>query len=94
MSDGLLVGEGASPTVQGAGLAADAAELLALRTGLPVGERPGLLLQEGAQRAFQQALGGRLSHLLKGEQVPVEAGAGVAEGAAGDDFAPLGGELA
>jgi hypothetical protein len=70
-----------------------AAGLLAVRTGLLVGEGPRLLPQQGAERALQQPLGGGLGGLLEGEQIDVERGAGVAEGPAGNDFAPLGGEV-
>jgi hypothetical protein len=69
------------------------AGLLAIRTGLLVGEGLGLLLQQGAEGALQQPLGGGLGSLLEGEQIDVERGAGVAEGPAGKDFAPLGGEV-
>jgi hypothetical protein len=67
--------------------------LLAVRTGLLVGEGLRLQFQEGAQRAFEEPLGGGLSGLLEGEQIDVEGRAVITEGPAGNDFAPLGGEI-
>jgi hypothetical protein len=57
------------------------------------GEGLGLLLQEGSQRALGQSVGSRGGDLLQGAEVHVEAGAGVAEGAARHDLAPLGGQV-
>jgi len=48
------------------------------------------LLQEGLQGALVEAGGGSLGDLLHGVEVDVQSGAVVAEGATGDDFAPLG----
>jgi hypothetical protein len=53
----------------------------------------GVLFQEGGEGALGQAGGGGVGELLQGLEVGVQAGAGVAEGAAGDDFAPAGGEV-
>ena len=50
----------------------------------------GLLLQSGGARAFGQSGGGRGGELLQGDAIEVEAGAGVSEGAAGDNCAALG----
>ena len=74
-------------------MALQATGLLAVRTGLLFGEGLGLEFEQGAQRAFQDSLGGGLSRLLEGEQIDVERRAVVAESASGDDFAPLGGEI-
>jgi hypothetical protein len=65
---------------------------LAVGTGLGVREGLSLEFQQGAERAFQQSLGG-VGGPLEGEQIDVAGGAGLPEGAAGDDFAPLGGEI-
>jgi hypothetical protein len=51
-----------------------------------------LLFEAGLQGSFGEAFGGGLSDLLHGVQIDVEPGALVAKDAAGDDFAPLGGE--
>lgn len=53
----------------------------------------GLALQEGLQGALVEAGGGGLGDLLHGVEVDVESGAVVTEGAAGDDFAPLGRQI-
>jgi hypothetical protein len=52
-----------------------------------------LLFQEGAEGAFGEAGRGGVGELLHGLEVGVEAGACVAEGVAGDDFAPASGEF-
>jgi hypothetical protein len=53
----------------------------------------GLALQEGLQGALVESGGGGLGDLLHSVEIDVEAGAAVAEGAAGDDFAPLGRQI-
>jgi hypothetical protein len=53
----------------------------------------GLLFQEDLQGALVEAGGGGLGDLLHGVEVDVQPRAVVAEGAAGDDFAPLGGQI-
>jgi hypothetical protein len=53
----------------------------------------GLLFEEGLQGALVEPGGGGLRDLLHGVEIDVESGAGVAEGAAGDDFAPLGRQI-
>jgi len=54
----------------------------------------GLLLQEGLQSALGETGSGGAGDWLHGIQIDVEAGAVVAEGATGDDFAPAGGKVA
>jgi uncharacterized membrane protein len=51
------------------------------------------LFQEGGERALEQPLSGGLGGLLQGEQIGVQGRTGIAEGAAGNDFAPLGGKV-
>jgi hypothetical protein len=53
----------------------------------------GLLFQGGGQGALHQAGGSDQGDLLHGVEVHVEAGAPLAEGAAGNDFAPAGGQV-
>jgi len=67
----------------------DGAKVVAGRTGLGVGQGAGLLGQQGGQSALEQALGRGLGRLFEGEQVGVQGRAGVAEGASGNDSAPL-----
>jgi hypothetical protein len=57
-------------------------------------QRLGLLFEESLQGAFGEAGGGGLGDLLHGIEIDVEPGPAVAEGPAGNDFAPLGGEVA
>jgi hypothetical protein len=51
----------------------------------------GLLLHEGRQGALGNAGGGRLGDFFHGGQIDIESRSLLAEGASGDDFAPLGG---
>jgi hypothetical protein len=53
----------------------------------------GLLLEEGLQGSLGESGGGGGGDLLHGAEIDVESGALVAEGAAGDDLAPAGGEV-
>lgn len=93
MADGLRVGDGNAPATQGAWLAGVGAEAAAVRTGQLVGEGVGLLFQEGGEDALGQAAGGGVRDLLEGGEVEVQAGAGLAEGLAGDRFSPAGGPV-
>jgi len=56
-------------------------------------QRLGLLLEEGLQGPLREPGGGGVGDLLPGAEIDVESGPVVAEGAPGDDFAPLGGEV-
>src|SRR5262249_7856655 len=94
VADGLVVGECAPVAGQGAWVLAHRAKLAAVRAGLLGGEGLGLLLQEGGEWAFGESAGGGLGNLLQGEQIDVQPRSGVAEGTAGDNLAPLGGQIA
>jgi hypothetical protein len=61
--------------------------------GLLGGQALGLLLQEGGQSPLGQAAGGGGGDLLHGLEVDGPVGAGLAEGATRDDFAPLGSDF-
>jgi hypothetical protein len=52
-----------------------------------------LLLQGGGEGPLRQAGRGNQGDLLHGIEINVQAGAGLAEGAFGDDFAPASGEV-
>jgi len=52
-----------------------------------------LLFEEGLQGAFSQSGGGGVGDLFHRGEIDIESGAGVPEGAPGNDFAPLGGEV-
>jgi len=66
----------------------------AVRTRLLLPEGIGLLFQEGGEGAFGESGRGGGCHLLQGGEIKVESGPLVAEGPAGDNFAPLGGQRA
>jgi hypothetical protein len=73
----------------------DRAETTAVGAGLLFGECLGLPLEEDGQSALGQAGGGGGGELLHGGELEAFAGAGfIAEGSAGDDIAPAGGQLA
>lgn len=82
----------AAVDVQGPRLSLHGAGASAVGAGLLRAEGLGLLLQGGGEGAFGQSGGGRSGELLQGGEIEVESGAGVAEGAAGDNFAPVGSE--
>jgi hypothetical protein len=65
-----------------------------LRAGGLFAQSLGLLFQQGGEGALGEAGGGGAGELLHGVEVGVEAGAALAEGAAGDDLAPAGSEVA
>ena len=92
MTDGFACGEGRFPRGQEPWFPADRADGAASRTGLLWAERLGLLLQELGQGAFGQTCGGSVDDLLHRVEVDIQTGPLVAEGAAGDDFTPVGGE--
>ena len=93
MADRFVVGDRTAQAVQGAWFVLHGAELLAVRTGLGVGQGLGLLCQQGGEGALEQPLSGGLGGLFEGEQIGVQRGAGIAESAAGNDFAPLRGKV-
>jgi hypothetical protein len=66
----------------------DGTRLSTSGTGPLLAQTLGLLFEERLQGAFAEASGGH------GIEIDVESGPVVAEGAAGNDFAPLGGEVA
>jgi hypothetical protein len=84
----------AARDLEGATLAAEGTGSPAFGTGLRRAQGVGLLFEEGLQGALDEAGGRGAGDLLHGSEIDVEPGTGVAEGTAGDDFAPLGGELA
>jgi hypothetical protein len=92
VADRLAVVEPPAADGERARLALDRAGPATGGAGLLVAQGLGLLLEAGLQGARGQAGGRGLGDLLHGVEVDVEPGASVAEGAAGDDFAPLRGE--
>src|SRR5205814_4338545 len=94
VADRFALGEGTARPVQGAGLAVQGAGGAAVGTGCLFAERLSLLFQQDGQGALGEASGRGLGQLLHGLEVGVQAGTAVAEGAAGDDFAPAGRQVA
>jgi hypothetical protein len=80
--------------VQGAFLTAEGTRPSAVGAGLLLAQGVGLLLEEGLQGALGESVGGGAGDLFHGIEIDIESGSVVAEGASGDDFAPLGGEAA
>lgn len=94
MADGLGEGDFLAPAdVQGPGFAAHRTEAAASGAGLLFAQGAGLLLQEGGEGPLGQAAGGFQGELFQGGQIDVQPWALVAEGAAGDDFAPAGSQF-
>lgn len=77
--------------VQGSFLPMDGTGEPAVGTRLLVAEGT---LQKGLEGALGEPLGGGVGDLLHRVEIDTESGAVVAERAAGDDFPPLGGEVA
>jgi hypothetical protein len=92
VADGLVQSELGVFDGEGPVFGADRAELAAGGAGQLIGQGLGLLLQEGVQSALDQTASGGGSDLFHGLEVEDVVWAGLTEGAAGDDFAPLGSE--
>jgi hypothetical protein len=93
VADRFALADGPPGQLHGAGFAVDGTGGAAVRAGHLFAEGLGLLFQEGAGGALGEAGRGGAGELLHGPEVGVETGAGVAEGAAGDGFAPAGGKV-
>jgi hypothetical protein len=74
-------------------LTAGDARSSAIGTGLLLAQGIGLLFEEGVQGALGEAGSGGEGDLLHGIEIDIESGSVLAEGASGDDFAPLGGQV-
>jgi hypothetical protein len=72
---------------------ADGTRPAAVGAGLVFAQGGGLLFEQGLHGAFGQTGGGGSSDLLHGGEIDIQSGTAVAEGAAGDDLAPLGREV-
>jgi hypothetical protein len=93
VADRFALGHCAAGPVQGAGFAAQSTGGAAVGTGYLFAERLGLLFQQEGEGALGEARRSGVGQLLHGLEVSIQSGAAVAEGAAGDDFAPLGGQV-
>jgi hypothetical protein len=89
----LALGQLAAEEGQGPALAADRAGPAAVGARLLRSQGIGVLAEQDVEGAFGQAGRGGAGDLLHGLEIDLRAGAGVTEGAAGDDFAPLGSEV-
>jgi hypothetical protein len=85
---------GCALDVEGAWLDLERAESAAVGTGLLRAHRLRLLLQGSREGALGESGGSGLGDLFHDGQIDVESWALVAEGAPGDDFAPLDGQCA
>lgn len=92
MSDGFRRREGGPGRDEGSGFGVDRTDRTALGTGLGGAQGLRLLVEEGGECPVGQPVRGGLGQLLHEIEVDVQAGARGAEGAAGNDFAPIGGE--
>jgi hypothetical protein len=93
MAPRLAVQQLAAVEGQGAVLTLDRAGPPTVRAGLLRSQPLGLLLEQDAEGAFADAGGGGAGHVLHRLEIDFRARSGVAEGAAGDDFAPLRGKV-
>jgi hypothetical protein len=89
----LVEGDVAALDGQGSVLVANRAESAAVGAGLLDPQGLGLLLKASAQGALGQPGRGGSSDLLHRHQVDVGTWASLAEGTAGDDFSPPGGQV-
>jgi hypothetical protein len=93
VADGFVVSELAALDVQRPVLPLHRTKLLAVGAGLFGAECLGLLFQEGSEGSLRQSSGSGSGDLLHGLEIDVQARARLAEGATGNDFAPLGSEF-
>src|SRR5262249_32805932 len=90
VTHGLVQREVAALHSQGSVLVVQQARSAAVGARRLGAEGLGLLLQEGGERTLGQASGRGRCDLLQRPKVDLGAGAGLAEGATGNDFSPLG----
>lgn len=74
-------------------LRAQGARAPAVGTGLLLTQGVGLLFEKGLQGALGESRGSGAGDLLHGIEIDVKSGSVVTEGAPGDDFTPLGGQV-
>jgi hypothetical protein len=92
VSDRFLGRKGGPRRGEDSGFAVERTDGATLRTGLGFAQSLGLLVEESGERPLGQTVRGGLGQLLHEIEVDVQAGASGAEGAAGNDFAPVSGE--
>ena len=94
MTDGFARRQGRFQRGQEPRFPAEGADGAASWTGLLRTERLGLLLQEKGKGAFRKSCSGGVDYLLHRVEVDIQTRTIVTEGAARDDFTPVGGERA
>ena len=93
MADRFALGDGPAGQVQGAGFAVQGTGGAAVGAAGLFTQGLGLLFQQGGEGAFGEAGGGGAGELFQGLKIGVQAGATLAKGSAGHDFAPAGSEI-
>jgi hypothetical protein len=94
VADGLAWGPLAAVEGQGPVRAANRAGPAAVGAGLLRSQGVGLLAEQDGEGAFGEAGGGGAGDILHGLEIDLRARAGVTEGAAGNDCAPVSSEVA
>ena len=94
MADRFALGYGSAGQLQGAGFAVQDTGRAAVRTGHLGTEGLGLLFEKGGQGPLGQTGRGSAGQLLHDVEVGVQGRPGIPEGAAGNDFAPAGSQIA
>jgi hypothetical protein len=80
--------------VERPGLALDGTKALAVGAGVLGSESLGLLFEQGGDGAFDQSAADLQGQFLHDREADIRSGSLGPEGTPGDDFSPLGGELA
>lgn len=93
MANRLAVGDRAPGKGEGAWCAVDGANGATVGTGLWVAEGLGLLFEQSLESAVGQAGGSGAGHLFHSVEIHVQPRTVIAEGTAGDNFAPTGSEV-
>lgn len=93
MADRFALGDGPAGQVQGAGFAVQGTGGAAVGAAGLFAQDLGLLFQQGGEGALGEASGRGAGELFHGLEIGVQAGAVVAVGPAGHDFAPASGEI-
>ncbi len=94
MANRFALGHGPAGQLQGAGFAVQGTGGAAVRTGHLGAEGLSLLFEEGGQGPLGQTGRGSAGQLLHDVEVGVQARPSIPEGAAGNNFAPAGSQVA
>ncbi len=94
MSDGFVLGDGATGPLPSAWLVRNGAAGTTVGTMRDGSEALGLPFEEVGKGSFGESGGGGLGDLFHGVEIGVESGSVVAEGSPADNFSPVSGEFA